>query len=35
MFWMIVGIRNANTGINPSFTDIKSTAVIFDKFKRQ
>ena len=29
------GIRNADTGIDPGFVDIKSAAVIFKNFKRQ
>ena len=29
------GIRDADTGIDPSFVDIKSATVIFKNFKRQ
>ena len=29
------GIRDADTGKDPGFVDIKSTAVIFKDFKRQ
>ncbi|MFR5899654.1 MAG: hypothetical protein ACLUIO_09185 [Neglectibacter timonensis] len=31
----IIGIRDTDTGINPCFVDIKSTAVKFKNFKRQ
>jgi hypothetical protein len=31
----ITGISNADAGIDPSFVDIQSTAVIFDDFERQ
>ena len=31
----IVGISNTDTGIDPGFVDIKSTAIEFQDFKRQ
>ena len=31
----IVGVSNADTGIDPCFVDIKSTTVVFDDFERQ
>ncbi len=31
----VVGIGNTDTGIDPCFVDIESTAVVFDDFKRQ
>ena len=31
----IIGISNTDTGINPCFVDIKSTAIKFQDFKRR
>ena len=35
IFCTIIWISNTDTGIDPSFVDIKSATVIFENFKRQ